>query len=84
MVPTVMADVNTEAELWGESLEDFLHQACQAEAKEDYEAANVLFRRALFYEAKLRPEVTNAKAYVNAVGPAYKGQVSASAFSPGQ
>lgn len=71
----VMTDVeNTQRESWRENLEDFLEQACRAEAKEDYEAANDLLRRALYYDAKLHPEVTNAKAFIGAASPVYKAK----------
>jgi len=70
----VMTDVDTERERWSRNLEAFLEQACQAETRHDYEAASTLFRRALYYDAKLRPEPTDAKAHIAPAGPVYAAQ----------
>ena len=57
----VVTDVeNTERESCHESLEYFSKEACQAEANEDYEAADDLLRQALQCDAKLHLNVTNA------------------------
>lgn len=69
-----MTDVeNAQRESWRKNLEDSLQQACAAEANKDYEAASTLFRWALDYEAKLRPDVTDTIAYVNTAGAVYAG-----------
>ena len=65
---------NAQCENWQKELEDFLQQACVAEANKDYESANALFRRALYYDAKLQPEVTNVKDFIDSAGPVYKAK----------
>ena len=65
---------NAQCENWQKELEDFLQQACVAEANKDYESANALFSQALFYDAKLHPEVTNIKDFIDAAGTVYKAK----------
>jgi hypothetical protein len=52
-------------------LEGFLNRAAEAEAKGDLAEAERVFRLALFCEAKLRPDVTDAAAYVRSAGSLY-------------
>jgi len=54
-----------------EKLESYLNLACEAEEKENYLEAALQFRKALYYEAKLR-EVANAKEYIDAAVPIYR------------
>ena len=55
-----------------EKLETFLGRACEAEAKGNHPEAERLFRLALFCEGKIRPEITDAKHYVEQAGPVYE------------
>jgi len=52
-------------------LEMFLLGAAEAEAGGALAEAERTFRRALFCEAKLRPDVTDVLAYVRSAGPLY-------------
>lgn len=71
----VMTDVeNTQRESWRENLEDFLEQACQAEAREDHEKANELLQQALHYDAKLHLDGKNAKAFTGTAAPAFRAK----------
>jgi hypothetical protein len=54
-----------------ERLEHHLNLACDAEGRGDCVAAEQQFRRALFYESKLRGEGVPAKKYVALAGPVY-------------
>jgi hypothetical protein len=56
-------------------LEMFLLGAAEAEARGDLAEAERAFRRALFCEAKLRPDVTDVLAYVRSAGPLYPAGV---------
>jgi hypothetical protein len=53
-------------------LDSYLSQACEAEAAQDFEKAEHFFKYALFYEGKLRPDVSSAKQYVAEAGPVYQ------------
>jgi len=55
-----------------EKLGSYLDRACEAEARGDYAEAEHLFKLALFCEGRLRPEVTDAKDYVDKSGPMYQ------------
>lgn len=55
-----------------EKLETFLDRACEAETKGDHSEAERFFRLALFCEGKIKPEITDAKQYVEEAGPVYK------------
>jgi hypothetical protein len=55
-----------------EKLGKFLDRACEAEAKGEYSEAERLFRLALFCEGKIRPEITDAKQYIELAGPVYE------------
>jgi hypothetical protein len=72
-----VANINVEKderERWNERLEDSLVQACEAETRKDIVEAERLFRRALFYDAKLAGKAATAKAYIEAAGPLYEGK----------
>lgn len=69
-----------------EKLESYLNQTCDAEASGDRAEAERQFRRAVFYEAKLRSDVVHAKDYVAMVGPVYptvSGEDKSVAQQPG-
>jgi hypothetical protein len=53
-------------------LESYLSQACKAEAARDFEEAERCFKYALFYEGKLRPDVSSPKQYVVEAGPVHQ------------
>ena len=54
-----------------EKVEVFLSRACEAEAKKNFVEAERLFNFALFCDAKLRPDVVDARQYVNQTEPVY-------------
>jgi hypothetical protein len=63
--------MNTGNLNWQDELESHLDRACEAEAAGNHRDAERLFRIALLCEAKLAPEMTDARAYANQAGPVY-------------
>lgn len=57
-------------------LEGFLNQACEAESEGNYEKAERLFKYAMFYSGKLKPDITDAKQYVIETGPVYQKAIA--------
>ncbi len=64
-------DGQKNEERWALMLEGYLEAACEAETKGEYLQTGLQFRKTLFYEGKMRPEVTNAKEYVNSAWAVY-------------
>ena len=65
-----MNELTNEAS-WAEKLDFFLTIACETEANKNLVEAERFFGMALFCEAKLRPEVVDARQYVTQAGPVY-------------
>lgn len=61
-----------DRERWANELEDTLQRAIEAEAEGRHGSAEWLFKKALFFDGKLR-EAADLRAYVEAAGPVYEG-----------